>query len=67
MNRLFDIINIDEWGTNSVVKPEGCTDWQSDEHSADFIGKNKKVLLRIVSKHKGYANDVAREIFNNDL
>lgn len=66
MNSKFQTINIDAFGYNSISKPDGCIDYQSDEITADFIGKNKKILLRIISKHKGYANEVARDIFNND-
>lgn len=64
MNCKFLTINIDSFGTNSVEFPEGCIDYSSSELEADFLGKNKKVLLRIVSKFKGHAHNTARDIFN---
>lgn len=66
MNVKFEDINIDEWGTNSVYKPDGCIDYQSDEINFDFLGKNKKILLRIGSKFKGHAHNVGKEVFDNN-
>lgn len=61
----FKTIDIDADGYKHIVKPIGCIDFHSDEREADFIDKNEKILLRIKSIHKGWANELAREIFNN--
>lgn len=61
----FKIIDIDADGYKHILKPNGCIDYHSDEYEADFIGKNKKILLRIKSIHKGWANELARELFNS--
>lgn len=62
----FEIINIDKHGYANIKKPVGCIDYHSNENEADFVGKRNKILLKIKSSHKGWANDVAREIFNNN-
>ena len=66
MNCKFLTINIDNWGTNSVEYPDGCVDYCSDELTADFLGKNKKILLRVVSKFKGHAHNTVRDIYNEN-
>ena len=61
----YKTIDIDAEGYKHIIKPDNCIDFHSDEKEADFIGKNKKILLRIMSIHKGWANEIAREVFNN--
>jgi len=67
MNCKFLTINIDDWGTNGIEFPEGCIDYSSDETSADFLGENKKILLRAVSKFRGHASNTVRDIYNQNI
>lgn len=58
------IINLPQDGYSSIIKPADCIDYQSDEFEADFIGRNKKVLLRVKSDIKGFAHQLVSSLFN---
>lgn len=57
------IIDIDLTGTQSIIFPDDAIDYESDEFEADILGKNRKILLRIKSKHSGYAHEIVKNLF----
>ena len=63
----FETIDIDKVGYVHIIKPEYCLDYQSDQFAFDFLGKNKKILLRLKSQHIAHAHNVGAEIYYNNV
>lgn len=62
---FFEKIDIDKFGYVHIVKTVETQDYQSDQDTFDFLGKNKKILLRLKSSHIGHAHNVGAEIYYN--